>query len=805
MFDRLRSDLRFALRQMFRQPLFAAVTVLTLALGIGANTAIFTVLDAVLLSPLQYPEPDRLVRVYQASAETPDATWFLTVPDAVDLRAGADAFQQLATLYTYREHGRDVTGSGAARRIRVLRISADYFAVYGAAPALGRPFLREEEREEGRLTVLSHWMWQEFADGDPAIIGRSIELDGEAYTVVGVMGPEFHDVVAGRVDAWVPEDLLPGGSKHRGNHYLSMIGRLRPGTTIAEAQAQIDGINQTIVEQSEQVSDDRIYRVDPLLDDVVGTADTMLAVLMGAAGLVLLIACVNVANLFLARSLGRQRELAVRSALGSGRRRLVRQLLTESLVLATIAGVAGVAVATVGVRVLLSMSPDAIARSEEVGFDGRMLVFALAVTLLTTLVCGLVPALRGSRVDVATSLKNSARGIGSGVGARRMRTALIISQVSLALILLVGSGLLLHSFATLQSADLGFRSDRVATFEVHLPDSRYGDPADRIEFHRRLHDRLRGMPGVVAAGAVSKLPSSGHYHEWGFRYETTSGALDWEGAQMRIVEGDYFEVMGIELLAGRTFEPADDRTAPRVMVISETAADIAFPDKDPIGRQFFAADTVRTVVGLVRDVAYDARGSRMAKIYIPHAEYGGDRNWALAQVVRTSGDPVTVLAAAGGELRAMDPQLVLYRADTMHGVLGQEIAQDRFALSLMALFAIVAVLLAAIGIYGVLSYWVGQRTHEIGIRLALGATAGRVLRAFVRQVAWLAGVGILIGLLGAWWLSTLLGSLVYEVDVRDFRVYVVSALILSLVALSAGVLPARRATGVAPANALREE
>ncbi|MCL7970875.1 MAG: ABC transporter permease, partial [marine benthic group bacterium] len=755
------SDLRYAFRHMIKKPGFAIIAILTLTLGIGANAAIFSVLDAVVLSPLRFPEPERLIRIYEADRESSAETGigYHTVPDFLDLRREAEGIERLAAIYTYREAGRDLTDGDVPRRIRVLPTSAAYFEVWGISPLLGRSFATDEEREDANVAILSYGLWQSHTGGDPDVLGTTIRLDGEAYTVVGVAPAGFRDVAAGDVDAWVPLDLVEG-EYSRQNHFLSLIGRLDRGVSVGQAQTYVSAVNARIVEEYEEVGDTQLMRVVSLHEDVVGSTDAMLQILMGAAGFVLLIACVNVANLFLARSMGRRREIAIRSALGSGRGRLVRQFLAESLLIASLAGVAGVAMARIGVRVLLAISPDAVARAPEVGLDGRLVLFAAAVTVLTALLFGLVPALRGSRVDLTSDLREGSRGTSGGRRSTRVRTVLVAAQVALALVLLIGAGLMIKSFATLQGQDLGFDPSDLLTFEVHLPDARYEDPALRVDFHQRFHERLRAIPGVESVAATSWLPAAGPYHDWGFRYEMPSGALDWEGAQMRIIEGDYFETMGIPLRSGRTFDAGDGEDAPPVMIISETAAEIAFPGEDPIGQRFFSADTVRAVAGVVPDVAYDARGSRKSKIYIPHTEYGDDRNWALVQVVKTRAG-LAVLPQVRRELDALDPELVIYRARTMEQVLGRHMQSDRFALTLMGIFGAVAVLLAAIGVYGILSYSVSQRTREFGIRMALGATTGAVRRRVLTQGAVLAGIGLLAGLLAAFWLSQLLQGLMF--------------------------------------------
>jgi putative ABC transport system permease protein len=799
-------DLRVAVRTIRHAPGFAGVAILTLALGIGANTAVFTVLNSVLLSPLPYHQPEQLVRLVTGWDQFPDSRGVLSGPDFVDHRAGVDAFQHLAVLYTYRERGLDINTGGVPQRIRALPVSSGYFEVYRAVPLLGRTLTLDEERESARVAVLSHHLWQEIAGGDREVVGSGITMDGVSYTVIGVMPPSFLDVVAGEIDVWIPQDLQPDYMFNgRHNTYLTGIGRLKAGVSLEQAQAQLDVISANLQEQYPESNERRSLKIYPMFEEVVGSSKTMLFVLMGAAGLVLLIACVNVANLFLARSVARQRELAVRSALGAGAMRLARQLLTEGLVLAAAGGAVGLAVTFVGVRFLLAISPQSLARASEVSFDVVLLGFTLVLTIVTGLMFGLVPALWSARLNLNDTLRDSTRGTTGGVRGRHMRGALVSSQMALALVLLVGAGLLMKSFVTLLRTDLGIDAENVTTFEVHLPDARYGEPEQRIRFHLTFQDRLRALPGVEAVGATSWLPVSGRYHSWGFRWENAAGETEGISAQNRVVEGDYFEAIGISLLQGRTFTRSDDMDAPAVTIISKSAADRAFPDGDAIGRQVGAVGEVRTVVGVVSDVAVDHRGGFQPTTYAPHTEFGDDRNWALIQVVRTRGEASGLLNAVRNQLAAIDQDLVVYHPRTMDVIMGRQVARDRFALTLMGIFAAVALTLAAIGIYGVLSYSVSQRTQEIGIRMALGARAVEVRRIVVGQGLTLAVLGIVVGVGGAFALSRLLDSMVFGVSVRDPLIFTTVPITLGAVAALAGYLPARRATRVDPMEALRSE
>ena len=624
---RILQDVRYAYRSLRQSPGFSIVAILTLALGIGANTAVFSVLNSVILAPLPYDQPEQIVRMYNAWEQFPEARGVMSGLDFLDYREGIDAFQDLAVLYTYRERGVDLTGSGAPQRVRALPVSSRYFEVYRATPLMGRTFTRDEERGDARVAVLSHHLWTNYGEGDEDIVGRMIQLDGSGYTVIAVMRPNFLDVVAGEVDVWIPQDLQPGGSNSRGNNYITVIGRLEADVSVEQAQAQADVVAATLQEQFPRTNEGRYASILPMHEDVVGRSDTMIFVLMGAAGLVLLIACVNVANLFLARSVARQKEFAIRSALGSGQGRLVRQLLTESVFLSGVGGLVGLVVTFVSVRLMLGVSPESLARANEVSFDPRLLGFAIGVTLLTGIAFGLAPAVRFTRLDLSLALRAATRGNTDGVRGRRVRGALVASQVSLALVLLVGAGLLMRSFVTLQQVDKGFAPANVATFEVHLPDARYGEPEQRIRFHQAFQDRMRALGGVDAVGATSWLPASGAYHQWGFRWQNTEGEREGASIQVRIVEGDYFDAMEIGVLQGRAFQRSDGADAPQVAILNESAANQAFPDESALGKQIVVGrQEPWTVIGVVRDAAITARGRFDSKVYLPHTQFGDDRN-----------------------------------------------------------------------------------------------------------------------------------------------------------------------------------
>jgi predicted permease len=803
--EMLLQDIKYAVRTLRKQPGFLLVVCGTLALGIGANTAVFTVLNSVLLRPLPYHQPDRLVRVYQSFQSFPDTRSYLSGVDFVHFRDNVDAFDAFAAMYTYRETGFDLTGAGSPQRVRALQISSGFFEAYGATPLLGRTFTPEEDRSDQQLVILSHHIWRNVTESDNHIVGRSLVLDGSPYTVVGVMRPGFLDVVAGEIDVWVPLNLEEGGWNSRGNHYLTAIGRLRPGVTSMQAESQLVAANEALHElYGDSENDDRMVAVVPLFEDVVGETGATLFVLMGAAGLVLLIACVNVANLFLGRSIARQKEIAIRAALGSGRGRLLSQLVIEGLVIAEIGGVVGLGGTYWGVQALLAMSPESLARAEEVTFSPNLLAFTAGVTLLTGLLFSLAPGWQSIRLNVNQTLRDGGGGNSGGARSSRVRGVLVASQISLALVLLVGAGLLMKSFVALRQLQLGFTPDNATTFEVHLPTARYGEPRDRVTFHRDLHDRLSTIAGVAAVGAVSRLPVTGSYHQWGFQWIDDSGERQGAAIQVRVTEGDYFGTLGISLLNGRDFRRTDTSESEPVVILNEAAAERSFPNGGAVGKTVRFGGREQTVVGIVSNVAHGHRDALGPKIYWPHSQ-ADDRNWALTQIVTTTAPRDDIVGLVRRELSALDADLVVYQARTMADVMGRQIAQERFALTLMGIFALVALALAAIGIYGVLSYSVNQRAREIGIRMALGAKAVQVRRIVVGQGIKLAALGIVVGLAGAVALGRLLDSMVFEVSVADPVVLVSVAIGLAAVAILASYLPARRATRVDPIDALREE
>lgn len=808
--DELVRGLRHTIRSLRRSPGFAGVVVFTLAVGIGANTVMFTVLDGILLSPLPYHEPDRLVRLYTASPERPNTKEFIPGTAFLAYREQGDIFEGLAAVYSYRQAGADLTSGDETQRIVMMPTSAGYFAVLGVEPLMGREFLPEEETGDTNIAVISYGLWQSAFAGDPDVLGKDIDLQGAPHTVVGVMPAGFRNPIGWDVDLWRPENLQPGGRNNWGNFYLSAVGRLREGVTLEEARAKLEALGVAMFEE-EPRSHGTYATIYPLLKDTVGDNSRMLWVLMGAVAMVLLIACVNVASLFLVRSAERWKELAIRAALGAGRHRLIGQMLTESLVLGAAGGVGGLLLSFAGIRGVIALSPETLPRVAELAIDTRIFAFATAVSLLTGLLFGIAPALRLSRPDLDRTLRESDRGNSGGTAHRRLRGALVVAEIAIALVLLFGAGLLTKSFGRLVEVDLGVQTGGVLTYEVHLPASRYPEARDRIAFYDRYFERVRSIAGVEAVGATSYLPAEGRYHSWGLgrRDQDLDDNDSWTGTDVRVVDGDYLELMGIELIRGRKFDAGDTlevfENDAGAVLINETLAERAFPDRDPLGIKVTFGSEDFEVVGIVSDTAYDPLGSTSPKVYIGHDQFADNRNWAMIQTVRTSVEPASIVGQLRAALQEVDAQLVVYKVRTMDDVVARGIAPQRFTMALMMGFAAAALLLAAVGIYGVLSYTVAQRTHEIGIRMALGADRSAVRAMIMRQGMTLAGAGVVLGIAGSLALAGWLSSLLFEVEPGDPVVLAAVAATLALVAALSGYLPARRATAVDPIQALRQE
>jgi putative ABC transport system permease protein len=800
-------DLRYAIRSLRSAPRFVAIVIATLALGIGANSAVFGVLNAVVLQPLPYPQPDRLVRVYQHSN---NEDGFLGGMAFLDFRESSKTLD-MAAVYTYRAEGLDLTDRPQPERVQVYRVSADYFRVLGIALLAGQPFERADERPNANVAVVSERLWREYLGGastGPALSavegsGRMLSLNGVPTRVVGIMPRSFTDPLLPDIEIWTPLNLQPGGPNSWQNNYLTSMARLRPGATLQSAQAELQAIAAR--HQSNYGANSRLRsaRIVPLQSDTVGTAGPMLWLLFGGVGLLLLIACVNVAGLMLARSAARESELGIRAALGSSQWRLVRQVIVESVLLSLAGGVIGLAFAQLVTRVLMVAAPESVARVASTGASAWVFIFGLLVAVIAGLAFSLAPAFQFTRPGIERVLRDSSRGASASHRQTRFRSILVVCQVALALVLLIGAGLLLRSFERLSTQNLGIAPGNIITFEVHLPGVRYAEPAARATFHAEFQRRLAALPGVRASGAVSYLPVSGRYHSWGFR-RTNQGAQNAQ-ADQRVVEGEYFRAMGIPVLRGRVFGSQDNVNPPRQVVISQATARAVFGDEDPIGQTLrIIGDTVE-IIGVVGDVASSARGAIVPIIYHSHRQFAGDRNWALIQVVALDRPLPALLTDVRRELASIDPALVLYQPRMLTDIIGNGIAQDRFALMVIGAYAVVALSLAAVGIYGVLSYAVSRRRRELGIRIALGAQRGWVRGMVVRDGARLALIGVGLGLAGALLATRALGSMLFGVSATEPLVFAAASALLLLVALAASWIPARSATNVDPLHALRSD
>jgi predicted permease len=797
-------DFAFALRTLARNPGFATVAILTLAVGIGGTTAVFSAVDAVLLQPLPYQQPGQLVRLYYTDVRRKIDRGVVTPVHYLEYRRSASSFSAVAAVYLYDETGADIGSGDDVRRIRTLPVSADYFDVVRTAPFIGRPLARDEETGAG-VVVLSHALWKSRYGGDASAIGKSVTMSGRPYTIAGVMPDGFVDPLAGPVDAWVPMDLRPGlDLGNVDNHYLSVIARLRPDATIARAQSELDRLSATL---AERYPDARYAgaRLDPLKEDIVGDSSTPLRLMLGAVGLVLVLICVNLANLLLVRGSDRAREFALRSALGAEGRRLVRQTLIESLTLGFAGDVAGIIVARFAMAAIVAIGAGSIPRLSSLTLEPRLLIFSLVIASLSAIGFGLAPALRAARTQPGDVLREQGRSTTSGGSQLRLRQWLVVSQVALAFVLLVGAGLLIASLQRIREVPLGIKQDGILTFELHLPDARY-DSVGRARFYEEVADRLATLPGVAAAGGISKLPGTGDYNIWGTRAVTGPLANSEQPrmpAQNRVVSGRYFDVVRIPLLDGRLFDERDDTSVPRRVIVSQTVAERLFPGVKAVGQRLTTGGGDREIIGVVGDVALDAQGRSGGYVYHPHRQFAADRNWALTQVVRTNGSLEELQGSVRRAIATLDPQLVVFKPMALTDAIGRGEAQRVFTLRLLTTFAGVALALAALGLFGVLSYNVRLRRREFGIRMALGANRWSIRGMVLREGLIVVAIGMATGLLGALLLSRLLVSLVFGISALDPGVMAAAAAFMVVVAGFAAYLPAYRATRVEPSSVLQ--
>ncbi len=806
----LAQDLRFAARSLRKSPGFTAVALATLALGIGANTAIFSVVSAVLLRPLPFPQPDRLVAVFETNAAQGAAQNGVSYPNYADWVARAQSFEALAAI---RMHDYTLAGDGEPVLVPAGTVTSNLFRALRVEPLLGRGLVPEDDAPgAAAVTVIGEGLWRSRYAADPGIVGKSLLLDSRACTVVGVMPATFQTPPQNPpAELWLPlshDPVFPDLRQRRAGHYLRIVGRLKPGVELRKAEAELATIAGALARQYPKENEGWSVRLLPLAESLVGGTRTAMFVLLGAAGLVFLIACANVANLLLARATARSGEVAIRTALGAGRRRLVQQSLTESLLLALTGGGLGLALAAATLRTLQGWLPSDLPRVGEIRLDASVLLFALAVSIAASAVFGLAPAFQASGSNLAGALKEGSRGAGESRSRRRLRGLLVAGETALSLILLVGAALLAQSLLRLQDVRLGFRPARVLTAGISLPRAQYSSPDQWIGFYGRLVERLRAEPGVDGAAAVLPLPLTGGGLNFAFTIE--GRAADGPGSDMAAnytaLTPDYFRVLGVPLVRGRLFAPGDAAAAPKVCLVSAAFARRYLPGEDPIGKRLvfgFKDRVPRQIVGVVGDVKRDGLASpSQPEMYVPFEQ---DPWWAAYLALRTRGDPDRLASVLRAHVRALDPSLPVADVQPMTAIVADSVAQPRFRATLLGLFGLTALLLAAIGIYGVMSYDVGRQSRDIGIRLALGARASDVLGLVLGQGLGLAAAGLLAGLAGAAVLTRFLSSLLFEMSPLDPATYAVVVLVLFAAALLACWIPARRALGVSPAAVLRRD
>ena len=801
-------DLRYGFRAALQRPAFTAIVVLALAIGIGANTAIFSVVNAILLRPLPYRNPDRICMVWMDNHKLKvDQDWH-SYPNYSDYRDQNSTFEDIAA---FNDRSFNLTGTGEPVRVVGAWSTANLFPVMGVDPVQGRTFsVDEEEPGKDMVAVISYGLWQRRFGGDPNIVGQPISLNGFNRTVVGIL-PAGFAFPRKDTDVWVPLAYTAQQKQRRGAFSLKAVGRLKPGVRIDQARADMGAIADHLVEQFPDVLGGYGVNLVPLHEQVTGKVRPALLVLLSAVGCVLLIACANVANLLLARAAGREREIAIRTALGAGRRRIVRQLLTESAMLGVVGGGVGLVLAVWGLDALVALSPANIPRLDQIRIDGRVLVFTVVVSLLTGFIFGAAPALQASKPDLNEALKEGGRGTAGSRRGRQIRSLLVVAEIAVSLVLLIGAGLLIRSFIRLQRFDLGFNPRNLVTLRVQLPGAKYPEEAQRVAFFQQVFQHMEAVPGVRSVGAISSVFLSDTPDSTNFTIEGRPVTPSAESIEVPLdaVTTDYFKVMGIPLLRGREFDDRDRIGSTKVVIVNNTFASRFFADEEPLGKRFCYGQpngdktdwlTIVGIVGDMRRTGFDHEPR--PETFLPQNQNPDN---ALTIVARTESDPAAFTGTLRDAVWAVDKDQSVSDLKTMDGVLAEMTAQQRFNTILLAVFAAVALVLAAVGIYGVMSYSVMQRMHELGVRIALGASGRDLMRLVVGQAMALALIGIGGGLVASLLLTRLMASLLYGVTATDPATFLLISSLLTGVALAASLVPARRAMRADPMVALRYE
>jgi predicted permease len=813
--EALWQDLGYGMRMLLKTPRFTVVAILSLAIGIGATTAIFSVTNALLLKPLPYKDADSLVILWNRSPGLNVAQDWFSPGQYLDIKAENKVFEHVAATI---DSSFNLTGQGMPERVEGARVSSSIFSLLGAEPMMGRVFTAEED-EQGKppTAILSYGFWQRRFSGDQQIVGKTLSLNGNSVEIVGVMRPDFTlnkevmPTVNKISNAEVLLSLPMGEAKRttRTNEDYNIFGRLKRGVSIAQAQADVDRIVSGMKQQYPQnypPASGFMISVVPLLQQVVGEVRRPLLILLGAVGFVLLIACANVANLQLARAAVRQKEIAVRAAVGAGRFRIVRQLLTENVLLSLMGGALGMLLAIAGLRLLLTLGPNTLPRLNEIRVDLRVLVFTLFVSLTTGILFGLAPAFRASSLDLNGVLKDGGRNSG-GSSHHRLRNLLVVVELALSLVLLIGAGLLARSYQHIQNASPGFNPRNVLSFRLSLPNSRYKGPAV-TSFYKQLGERINALPGVEAVGTSYSLPMSSVALAWGpitIEGYVPKNSADFIMSNERFVSPGYFAAMGVPLVQGRLFDERDVKGAQETVIVNENLAQRFWPNQEAVGKRLERGDKEpwRTVVGVVRDTKeFSVDDEPPISIYHPHEQFPIG---TMFMVVRTTSDPAQMAPLITKTISGLDPELPAFEFRTMEQRFSESLARRRFSTFLLSVFAFVALLLAAIGMYGVMAYSVSQRTQEIGIRMALGAQPGKIALLVMRQSALMITVGTAIGIAGAFALTRVMTSLLFGVSATDAGTFLVPPLVLGGIALMASYFPARRAARVDPTVALRSE